>query len=370
MTALALRTTHTGSLPRPSALGTAASSLPEQVREVMAAQLSTGLSIINDGEFGRESYVTYVAERLSGFSGAEDPIDVDDLASVPEVAADLARGATPGAPRRSCESEIRYSGQQDLARDLDRAATCARTLGAADRLFFTAPSPGTIALFFGDLHYGRHEDYVQALADAMREEYSAIVATGAILQLDCPDLALGRHARRRGTATRRAGDIAEANLAALNRAVEGLPVERIRMHVCWGNYAGPHDCDTPLVELWPLLSRARPAGLMLEAANPRHAHEWSLFAERRLPSDKYLVPGVIETTNNIIEHPDLVAQRLENYVRHVGADRVLAGVDCGFSSFAGSPAVNPELCWRKLAVLVEGARRCSRRLGLGEVETP
>lgn len=363
-----IATTHTGSLPRPPLVSTlmeagapAGSTALEQavrdaVREVVDRQLELGIDLPSDGEMSRPSYVTYVAERLEGFSGTSPPLVPADLAAHP----DWAERALPEAARHvlavpQCTGPLRYRGGPALRRDL---ANLRHALGDREhgRAFMTAASPGVISLFFANAHYPTHEQYLEALADAMREEYEEIVAAGFTLQLDAPDLAMGRHIRFADPDLPSFLARVELHVAALDRAVARIPPERMRMHVCWGNYEGPHDHDVGLREILPILWRARPAALSFAAANPRHAHEWAHVEGLGVPPTKILLPGVIDSTTNFVEHPELVARRIQRFVRCVGSERVVASTDCGFGTFVGIDTVAPSVAWAKLAALVEGAR--------------
>lgn len=366
-----ISTTHTGSLPRPPRLlslieagAPSGSEAFEQatldaVREVVVRQLALGLDLVSDGEMSRPSYVTYVAERLEGFSGTSPPLVPADLAAHP----DWAERVLPDAARHElavpqCTGPLRYRGGPALRRDLVNLRHALADREPA-RAFMTAASPGVISLFFTNAHYASHEQYVEALADAMREEYEAIVDAGFTLQLDAPDLAMGRHVRFADRDLPAFLARVELHVAALDRAVAGIPPERMRLHVCWGNYEGPHDHDVPLRDILPILWRARPAALSFAAANPRHEHEWADVVGLGVPPAKILMPGVIDATTNYVEHPELVAQRIRRFVHHVGHERVVASTDCGFGTFAGIATVAPSVAWAKLAALVEGARSAS-----------
>ncbi len=372
-----MRTTHVGSLPRPEALTTLLlardaggdaegleAAVEEAVADVVRRQRAVGLDIINDGEQGKASYASYVRHRLSGFAGAPSTHGRDDREDFPEFWAQAPR--LPGASNTffpSCNGPIRAidagAAESDVAR-LQRAAVSAGS--GAGELFISAASPGLIAGVFGDEYYGDREAFLGAIVEAMREEYRVIVGAGMILQLDCPDLA-GSYSwsyKTKGVAEFRS-DVAQS-LEALDAAVAGLPPERLRIHVCWGNNESPHVHDLPLAEIIDLLLGARPAGLSFEAANPRHAHEWRLFEEVRIPDGKYLIPGVIDTTTNFVEHPELVAQRLVNYGRAVGEERVVGGCDCGFATFAGPRRVERSVAWAKLESLAEGAALATKVL--------
>lgn len=363
-----ISTTHTGSLPRPPRLltliaagATAGSSAFEQavldaVREVVDRQLELGIDLVSDGEMSRPSYVTYVADRLEGLSGTSPPFLPADLEEHPDWAE---RVLPPPALRElsvpMCTGPLRYRGRPALRRDL---ANLRHALGSREpaRAFVTAASPGVVSLFFTNVYYSSHEQYVEAIADAMREEYEEIVGAGFTLQLDAPDLAMGGHMRFGDPDLASFLARVELHVAALDRAVARIPPEHMRMHVCWGNYEGPHDHDVALRDILPILWRARPAALSFAAANPRHAHEWAHVEALGVPPAKILVPGVIDSTTNYVEHPELVAQRIQRFVRSVGHERVIASTDCGFGTFAGIATVAPSVAWAKLAALVAGAR--------------
>ncbi len=368
-------TTHAGSLPRPAELaasivaretGTAAPGdadrLPELVHTAIAAvvrrQLDVGLDLVSDGEMGKIGSATYMKERLSGFEGEATPLHLADLADFPDFAGRALDGLVTMTP--ACTGPVAYVGRDELEREL---ADLRAALDGTDpaRVFVPAASPGLIGAFLGNQHYPDHESYLDALAEAMRVEYEAVVAAGFTLQLDCPDLAMGGHSQYADLDADAFRARVAMHIEALNAAVRGIDADRLRMHVCWGNYQGPHHRDVDLATVIDLIYRAKPRGLMVEAANPRHAHEWRVFEEHPLPADKVLIPGVIESASNYIEHPDLVADRIRRYADIVGPERVVAGTDCGFATFASFLSVQPEIAWAKLGSLVEGARRASDR---------
>jgi 5-methyltetrahydropteroyltriglutamate--homocysteine methyltransferase len=368
-------TTHTGSLPRPDDLVRAmfareegvpidATALAARTRsavaDVVRKQADAGVDVIDDGEMSKPSYATYVKDRLSGFGGTSQPLQYRDLVDFPELARRVF--GDPGRSRRktpACNGPI-------TVRDAAAARTDAGNLGAAlsgvgaTEGFLTAASPGVISLFFRNDHYPSHEAYLYAIADAMRHEYEAIVRGGLLLQVDCPDLAMGRHIQFAGLDLEAFRRMARLHVEALNHALAALPPDRVRMHVCWGNYEGPHHYDVPLEHIVDIVFAARPAGVSFEAANPRHAHEWRVFERVRLPEGKVLIPGVLESKTNYIEHPELVAQRIGRYAKLVGRENVIAGTDCGFGTWVGQAAVDPGVVWAKLQSLVEGARLASR----------
>lgn len=371
-----LLTTHVGSLPRSQAVVDALFARergeavdPAAFEAVMAAavtenvrrQKAAGIDIVSDGEASKISYATYVKDRYTGFAGDSPRNAPADLKLFPSFLDRLARqGGTPKYARPQCVGPVESRGQGELAADIARlkAAMAAHGVG---RGFMNAASPGVIALFLQNAFYPSREAYLEALADAMREEYRTILAAGLELQLDCPDLALSRHMLFADRTDAEFLRIAETHLAALERALDGLPRERIRLHICWGNYEGPHVCDIAMDKVFALLMRVPARFILFEAANPRHGHEWAVFRDRaaEIPAGTVLVPGAVDTTTNFVEHPDLVAERLCRFVDVVGADRVIAGSDCGFGTFAGFGAVDPEIAWAKLASLAEGARRAA-----------
>ncbi|MGH7918959.1 MAG: cobalamin-independent methionine synthase II family protein [Candidatus Dormibacteraceae bacterium] len=372
-------TTHTGSLPRPADLDamlveeSAGRSVPgiderahAAVLEVVRLQEEAGVDLLNDGEQGKTGYATYVKQRLSGFDGEADAYSPrrPELEEHPDYAARWNQFRTNTALRApACTSDIRVRDHEAVKRDiatLKEAAAAANV--AEDRLFMSAASPGVIAHFFPDQHYGSRDAYLAAIADAMREEYRAIADAGILLQLDCPDLAMSRGNRFADLTLEQFRREVRRNVEALNHALDGIPADRLRMHLCWGNYEGPHTHDVELRDILDLVLEARPAGISLEASNPRHGHEWKVFEAVVLPAGRYLLPGVVDTTTNFVEHPDLIAQRLLNYASVVGRERVVAGTDCGFGTFAGMGSVVPTVVWAKLRSQAEGARRASREL--------
>jgi 5-methyltetrahydropteroyltriglutamate--homocysteine methyltransferase len=364
-------TTHTGSLPRPEDLirtmfakeegvpvdrAALAARIRAAVAEIVAKQSAAGIDIVNDGEMSKPSYATYIKDRLDGFGGSSHPLQYRDLVDFPELARRVfgdpgrARRKTPG-----CNGPIALRDAAAAATDVDNLAAA---LGAvkAEEGFLTAASPGLISLFFHNGHYPSDEAYLFAIAEAMRTEYETVAKSGFILQLDCPDLAMGRHIQYADLGIDEFRRRARLHIEALNHAVAGIAPERMRIHLCWGNYEGPHHYDVPLKEIIDMVFQARPAGLSFEAANPRHAHEWTVFETVRLPEGKVLIPGVLESKTNFIEHPELVAQRIARYARLVGRDNVIAGSDCGYGTWVGQAAVDPAVVWAKLAAMAEGAR--------------
>ncbi len=333
----------------------------EAVSEVVRRQVEAGIDVVSDGETSKISYATYVKDRYSGFAGDSPRNAPADLKMFPGFLERIAKsGGTPSYARPMCVGEVRPTGQHELEQDITHLRDAMARHGAK-RGFMNAASPGVISLFLQNDFYPSRDAYLAALADAMGDEYRRIVAAGLDLQLDCPDLALSRHMLFTDLTDAEFVKVAAANVEALNHALDGIPEERIRIHICWGNYEGPHVCDIDMDKVFPVLMQARARHLLFETANPRHGHEWTVFRDRRaeIPDDRILVPGVVDTTSNFVEHPDLVAQRLERFTAIVGRDRVMAGSDCGFGTFAGFGAVDPEIAWAKLATLAEGARRVS-----------
>jgi 5-methyltetrahydropteroyltriglutamate--homocysteine methyltransferase len=354
-------TTHTGSLPRPDGLDRHdREAVRAAVGETVRHQRDAGVDIINDGEVSKPSYAGYVTERLSGFGGVPVPLQMRGFDIFPEFAQkmwgdpDLATVLT----NPSCDGPVAYLDHSTLDADIANLRDAA---GDAADVFMSAASPGVVEMFMPNRYYPSTEDYIVALADAMKEEYDAIADAGFVLQLDCPDLAcawaigpeLTTEAFRRVVAQR---------LEALDHATRDIPPERMRLHLCWGNYEGPHHTDVPLADIIDLVLAARPAAVSFEAANPRHEHEWKLFEDVPLPDGKILIPGVLDSTTNYIEHPELVAQRLVRYANLVGRENVIAGSDCGFATFAAFVPVDPKITWAKLAAMAEGARLASQQL--------
>lgn len=373
-----IRSTHTGSLPRPEDLITTmwaqadgvpvdrealAAKIEDAVQAVVRKQVEAGVTVVNDGEMSKPSYATYVQHRLSGFEGESiQNYHFQDLVDFPKSMELVA--ANPGRRKRSapaCTGPIGVKDMQPAFDDVTRMKRTAESLGAK-ATFSSAASPGVVSLFFGNEHYPDHESYVFAIADAMRTEYEAIAAGGLTLQLDCPDLAMGRHtvyADLDDDAFRRRIAI---NLAALDHAVANIPAEQLRMHLCWGNYPGPHHCDVPIAQIIDLVWKARPQCVLFEGANPRHAHEWAVLKELGVPKDKTICPGVIEPQSNYIEHPDLVAERIARWATVVDPERLMAGVDCGFSVHVGMRGIDPDVAWAKLASLAQGCAIAAKRV--------
>lgn len=372
-----IATTHAGSLPRPAALipllqareqdadydhPRLEGALDEAVVEIVTRQREIGIDLVSDGEMAKIDYATYVKDRLAGFEGEGPLRRPADLEQFPGYKEQLKKTrGLPGARRPSCVGPISWKDATPLENDIARfksALNCV-TGDPPAGAFLNAASPGVIAVFLANEYYNTHEAYIAALAEVMAREYEAIHKAGFLLQIDCPDLAMGRHMLFPELTDSQFGKIAELHVEALNAATANIPPSDMRLHICWGNYEGPHTCDIEMASIIDIVLKARPAQLLFEGANPRHAHEWVEFKKRKLPDEKILVPGVIDTTSNFVEHPDLVAQRLKTYIDIVGPERVIAGTDCGFSTFAEIPAIHPDVTWVKLGALVEGARRAS-----------
>lgn len=371
---MSLLATHVGSLPRSQAVvdflfareraevydpAAFDACMAEHVSQVVARQVAAGIDIVSDGETSKISYATYVKDRYTGFAGDSPRNAPADLKLFPGFLKRLSEsGGTPQYARPMCVGPVASRGQGELQKDINNLKSAMATHGAS-RGFMNAASPGVISLFLQNDFYPNREAYLAALAGAMREEYQTIVASGLDLQLDCPDLALSRHMLFSDLSDDAFLKIAALHVEALNHALQDIPQDRVRIHICWGNYEGPHVCDIDMATVFPVLMAAKARYVLFETSNPRHGHEWTVFCDRKaqIPDDKILVPGVVDTTTNFVEHPDLVAQRLERFTRIVGRDRVIAGSDCGFGTFAGYGAVDPDIAWAKLATLKEGARR-------------
>jgi 5-methyltetrahydropteroyltriglutamate--homocysteine methyltransferase len=368
-------TTHTGSLPRPDDLirmmfareeGVPVDTTALGVRiwaavtEVVGKQVEAGIDIVNDGEFSKPSYATYVKDRLSGFDGTSQPLQYQDLVEFPGMAKRVfgdpgrARRKTPACTGPIAVRDVRAAYTD--AENLKSALSTVKTEGA----FLTAASPGVVSLFFRNDYYPTHEAYLQAIAEAMKPEYEAVAKAGFVLQVDCPDLAMGRHIQYASLSVEEFRKKARVHIEALDHALANVPPEQARMHLCWGNYEGPHHHDVPLADILDLVLAARPSAISFEAANPRHAHEWRVFERIKLPPGKVIIPGVLDSTTNFIEHPELVAERIGRYARLVGRENVIAGTDCGFGTWVGQAAVDPDVVWAKLASMAAGARLASR----------
>ena len=334
------------------------------VAETVRRQVEAGVNVVSDGETSKISYATYVKDRYTGFAGDSPRNAPSDLKMFPSFLKRLAEGGgTPQYARPMCVGEVRSKGQGELRKDIDNLRS-AMTAHGVGRGFMNAASPGVISLFLQNDFYPSREAYLEALADAMREEYETITAEGLDLQLDCPDLALSRHMLFADLSDEEFVKVADMHVEALNHALRNVPQERVRVHICWGNYEGPHCCDIAMDRVFSTLMSTKSRYVLFETSNPRHGHEWTTFRDRRgeIPDDKVLVPGVVDSTTNFIEHPELVAQRIERFVDIVGAQRVMAGSDCGFGTFAGFGAVDPDIAFAKLGALAEGAAIASSRL--------
>ena len=332
--------------------------------ETVRRQVEAGVDIVSDGETSKISYATYVKDRYTGFSGDSPRNAPADLKQFPSFLERLANsGGTPQYARPMCTGEVTSKGQGELQADIDNLKAGMAAHGAT-RGFMNAASPGVISLFLQNQHYATREAYLAALADAMKEEYETIVGAGLDLQLDCPDLALSRHMLFADLSDDEFVKIAAMHVEALNHALREIDPARVRVHICWGNYEGPHVCDIDMDKVFSTLMKTRARYVLFETSNPRHAHEWTVFRDRasEIPDDKVLVPGVVDTTTNFVEHPELVAERIARFVGIVGAERVIAGSDCGFGTFAGFGAVDPEIAYAKLTSLAEGAALASARL--------
>lgn len=369
-------TTHTGSLPRPDDLirvmyakeegvPVEPHALAEQIRaavaEVVQKQAASGVDLINDGEMSKPSYATYIKDRLDGFGGTGNTFVYQDIHEFPRLEKKVF--GDPGRSRRktpACNGPIsvrdRVSAQTD-ADNLKSALAKVKSVGG----FMSAASPGVVSLFFRNDYYKDFESYIYAIADAMRDEYETIAKAGFVVQIDCPDLAMGRHIQYADLDLGQFRKRIQLHIEALNHAVKNIPTEQLRMHLCWGNYEGPHHYDVPLADIIDIVFSAKPCAISLEAANPRHAHEFTVFEKVKLPDGKVLIPGVIESKSNFIEHPQVIAQRIARYANLVGRENVIAGSDCGYGTWVGQAAVDPDVVFAKLAAMAEGARIASKQ---------
>ena len=339
------------------------SVMSNAVEKTVSKQVEAGVNIVSDGETSKISYATYVKDRYNGFSGDSERNAPADLKMFPGFLERLADdGGTPQYARPMCTGEISSKGQGELEKDITNLKTAMAKSGV-ERGFMNAASPGVISLFLQNSHYKNRETYLAALADVMRQEYETIVSAGLDLQLDCPDLALSRHMLFSDLTDDEFVKVAESHVAALNHALQNIPEEKVRVHICWGNYEGPHCCDIGMNKVFSTLMSAKAKYLLFETSNPRHAHEWTVFRDRKseIPENKVLVPGVVDTTTNFVEHPELVAQRIDRFVEIVGLDRVIAGSDCGFGTFAGYGAVDPDIAYAKLKSLSAGSKIAAQR---------
>lgn len=374
-----ITTTHVGSLPRSKTVTDLVFArergdgideaefervIAGAVSEVVARQAASGVDVVSDGEMSKISYATYIKDRISGFEGDSPRIVPADLDTYPRFMQRLAgSGGTPTYRRPKCVAAVKPKNDRPLAADL--AAMHAALMEVPGTTgFMNSAAPGVISLFQPNEHYATQDDYLEALAEAMRPEYEAIVASGLVLQIDSPDLGLGRHTMYKERSEEEYLDLAARHVEVLNHALRNIPADKVRMHICWGNYEGPHDCDIELAALFPVLMRAKPQGLLFETSNPRHAADWTVFVDQRavLPHEKVLIPGVIDSTTNFVEHPRVVAERLLRFADIVGRERVIAGTDCGFSTFAGFGTVDEDIVYAKLKTMADGAAIASERL--------
>ena len=369
-------TSHVGSLPRSQEVvdfifarennedyseSSFDEAMTKAVHDTVGKQTESGIDIVSDGETSKISYATYVKDRYTGFSGDSPRNAPADLKMFPTFLERLANeGGTPQYARTMCTGPVSSKGQGELQKDISNLKAAMSAHGRT-RGFMNAASPGVISLFLQNDFYKTREEYLSALADAMKTEYETIVESGLDLQLDCPDLALSRHMLFNDLTDDEFLKVAASHVEALNYALKDVPEEKVRIHICWGNYEGPHCCDIPMDKMFSTLMSANAGYLLFETSNPRHAHEWTVFRDRKseIPDNKVLVPGVVDTTTNFIEHPELVAQRIERFTNIVGKDRVIAGSDCGFGTFAGFGAVDPQIAYAKLRSLSEGAALAS-----------
>jgi 5-methyltetrahydropteroyltriglutamate--homocysteine methyltransferase len=370
-------TTHVGSLPRPEKVTELIfakereenysqvefdETIADAVKNTVARQVDCGVDIVSDGEMSKISYATYIKERISGFAGDTPRSPPQDLLDFPSFLEKQAQtGGTPSYKRPKCTGEIRPVNQEPLEADLKNFRNALETANV-EEAFMNSASPGVIALFQPNEYYKNHDEYLEALAEAMRVEYEGIVAAGFLLQLDSPDLGLGRHMLFADKPDEDYQRLAGTHVEVLNHALRNISADRVRMHVCWGNYEGPHHYDAPMSIVLPVALQANIGALLFEASNPRHAHEWTTFRDADLPDDLILIPGVIDSTTNFVEHPELVAERICRFADIVGRERVIAGSDCGFATFAGFGAVDGEIAYAKLATMAEGAKIASQRL--------
>ncbi|MFW2380321.1 MAG: cobalamin-independent methionine synthase II family protein [Acidimicrobiales bacterium] len=363
-------TTHVGSLPRSEAvtkgvfaieadepldLDAHRAEIARAVDDVVSRQVEVGIDVVSDGEMSKLSYATYIKDRITGFDGDSPRRAPADLEAHPSFLERMAKtGGTPTYKRPQCVGPIEVKDMGPCEEDIANlhAATAKHK---PTESFMNAASPGVIALFQPNVHYPDHRSYLFALADAMRAEYEAIAGAGIVLQLDSPDLGLGRHMMFKDKSDAEYEELANLHVEALNHAVQNIPADMMRLHICWGNYEGPHTHDAPMDQVLPIALKAKPQALLFESSNPRHAHEWTVFADADIPDDKVLIPGVIDSTTHFVEHPELVAQRLRTFVDIVGRERVMAGSDCGFSTFAGYAGIDPEIAYLKLGAMAQGA---------------
>ena len=369
-------TTHTGSLPRPDDLirmmyakeegvpvdlSALASRVRTAVAEVVQKQADAGVDLINDGELSKPSYATYIKDRLNGFGGTGNTFVYQDLAEYPALAKRVF--GDPGRSRRktpACNAPITLRDAKAARVDVDNLKDALAQVNAEEG-FMSAASPGAVSLFFRNDHYKDFETYIYAIADAMRDEYETVAKAGFVLQFDCPDLGMGRHIQYADLDLKEFRKRITLHIEALNHAVQDIPAEQLRMHLCWDNYEGPHHRDVPLADIIDIVFTAKPNAISLEGANPRHNHEWAVFETVKLPAGKVLIPGVIESKSNFIEHPELIAQRIGRYAKLVGRENVIAGSDCGYGTWVGQAAVDPDVVFAKLKAMADGARLASKQ---------
>ena len=370
-------TTHVGSLPRPEPLGGMLldrdagepvdvadfeATVKTTVGDVVRQQVEAGIDIVSDGEMSKIGYATYIKDRASGFSGSSPRRVPADLELYPNYLKGVAeRRESPTIQRPMCTAEVKLTDNAPLERDIANLTAALDGAGATEG-FMNAASPGVICAFLPNEHYATEDDYLEALAALMQPEYEAIHAAGLVIQLDCPDLAMARHMQYKAVSDEEFLARADAHIEVLNAALANVPAEATRLHLCWGNYEGPHVCDIPAEKLMPILRKVKAQVISFEASNPRHAHEWTDWRDANLPDDKVLMPGVIDSVSNFVEHPELVAERICRFADFVGRERVLAGTDCGFGTFAGFGKIDPDICYAKLKTLAEGAEIASQRL--------
>lgn len=369
-------TTHTGSLPRPEDLikmmyakeegvpvdpVALAARVKTAVAELVGKQAASGVDLINDGEMSKPSYATYIKDRLDGFGGTGNTFVYQDVHEFPALEKKVF--GDPGRSRRktpACNAPIAVRDREAPIVDADNLKAALASVKATGG-FMSAASPGVVSLFFRNDYYKDFESYIYAIADAMRYEYEIVAKAGLVLQIDCPDLGMGRHIQYADLSLPEFRKRAQLHVEALNHAVANIPAEQLRMHVCWGNYEGPHHRDVPMADIIDIVFGARPNAISFEAANPRHAHEWALFETVKLPDGKVLIPGVLESKSNFIEHPELIAQRIGRYARLVGRENVIAGSDCGYGTWVGQAAVDPQVVFAKLQAMAEGAAIASKQ---------
>jgi len=370
-------TTHVGSLPRDPQIAEFLlaknrgeevdqsafdAALVDAVAEVVAKQTRAGIDVVSDGEMSKLSYSTYVTERLTGFAGSTERRLALDVAPYPEFREKLGRmTGSQVIPRAACVGSIDIKDRSLLQKDLANFRAAVDAVGPTEA-FMTSASPGVISVFQPNQYYPTHEAYIEALAEVMKEEYEAIVGAGFLLQIDCPDLAMAHHTTFQDISESDFLKRAEAQVEALNYALTNVPADSVRLHVCWGNYEGPHDHDIAVEKIMPILLKAKPQAYQFEASNPRHGHEWKAWRDAKLPDDKILIPGVLDSTSNFVEHPELIAQRIEVFADIVGRERVIAGSDCGFGTFAGFGKMDPGIVFKKLEAAAQGAAIASERL--------